>query len=59
MSIYRINLLFIKISSLVFILYACQSAYDVARYGIKMDEEVLMITQKRAYTNPIWYTPER
>ncbi len=33
------------------------TAYDAKRYGVKMSEEVPMITQERAYTSPIWYTP--
>jgi hypothetical protein len=33
------------------------TAYDAKRYGIKMSDEVPMITQERAYTSPIWYTP--
>jgi hypothetical protein len=33
------------------------TAYDAKRYGIKIDPEVPMITQERAYTSPIWYTP--
>ncbi len=33
------------------------TAYDAARYGIEMSDEVPMITQERAYTSPIWYTP--
>lgn len=33
------------------------TAYDAKRYGVKMADEVSMITQERAYTSPIWYTP--
>ncbi|MCZ6831066.1 MAG: DUF3604 domain-containing protein, partial [Gammaproteobacteria bacterium] len=33
------------------------TAYDARRYGIKMGSEVPMVTQERAYTSPIWYTP--
>jgi len=33
------------------------TAYEAARFGITMDPEVPMITQERAYTSPIWYTP--
>jgi hypothetical protein len=33
------------------------TAYEAKRYGITMPKEVLMITQERAYTSPIWYTP--
>ena len=33
------------------------TAYDAMRYGITMPPEVPMITQERAYTSPIWYTP--
>ena len=34
------------------------TAYEAKRYGIKMPSEVPMITQERAYTSPIWYTPK-
>jgi hypothetical protein len=34
-------------------------AYDTKRYGIKMDLEVPMIIQERAYTSPIWYNSEK
>jgi hypothetical protein len=33
------------------------TAYEANRYGITMPPEVPMITQERAYTSPIWYTP--
>jgi hypothetical protein len=33
------------------------TAYEAKRFGIKMAKEVPMITQERAYTSPIWYTP--
>jgi hypothetical protein len=33
------------------------TAYEAKRYGITMPPEVPMVTQERAYTSPIWYTP--
>ena len=33
------------------------TAYDAKRFGDEMPEHVPMITQERAYTSPIWYTP--
>ncbi len=33
------------------------TAYEAQRYGITMAPEVPMVTQERAYTSPIWYTP--
>jgi hypothetical protein len=33
------------------------TAYEAKRYGVTMAPEVPMITQERAYTSPIWYTP--
>lgn len=33
------------------------TAYEAKRFGVTMSEEVPMITQERAYTSPIWYTP--
>ena len=35
------------------------TAYDAKYFGIKMPPEVTMKLQERAYTSPIWYTPER
>jgi hypothetical protein len=34
------------------------SAYDAVRYSTEMGDDVKMITQERAYTSPIWYTPQ-
>ncbi|TFG98324.1 MAG: DUF3604 domain-containing protein, partial [Myxococcales bacterium] len=34
------------------------TAYDAKRLGVKMPPEVPMWSQQRAYTSPIWYTPE-
>jgi hypothetical protein len=33
------------------------TAYEAARFGITLPAEAEMITQERAYTSPIWYTP--
>jgi hypothetical protein len=33
------------------------TAYDALRFGVNMTPNVPMITQERAYTSPIWYTP--
>jgi hypothetical protein len=33
------------------------TAYEAKRYGVQMPSEVSMVTQERAYTSPIWYTP--
>ncbi len=33
------------------------TAYDAVRFKVEMPDEVRMITQERAYTSPIWYTP--
>jgi len=33
------------------------TAYDARAFGLEMSEEVPMVTQDRAYTSPIWYTP--
>ena len=34
------------------------TAYDAVRFDVDMSPEVKLITQERAYTSPIWYTPE-
>lgn len=33
-------------------------AYDIVRYGAKVGEDANLISQERAYSSPIWYTPE-
>ncbi len=33
------------------------TAYDAKYFDVKVGDEVNMITQDRAYTSPIWYTP--
>lgn len=34
------------------------TAYDAVKFNVEMGPDVQMITQDRAYTSPIWYTPE-
>ncbi|MEP1934436.1 MAG: DUF3604 domain-containing protein [Roseibium sp.] len=34
------------------------TAYDAKRFGVAPPEGTVMIHQERAYTSPIWYTPE-
>ena len=34
------------------------TAFDAAFFGVQMPDEVPMVTQERAYTSPIWYTPD-
>jgi hypothetical protein len=33
------------------------TAYEARRFGVDMPDDVPMVTQERAYTSPIWYTP--
>jgi hypothetical protein len=35
------------------------TAYEAKRYALKLPEVVEMVTQERAYTSPIWYTPAK
>jgi hypothetical protein len=34
------------------------TAYDAVRYNLDLPKEVPMKTQERAYSSPIWYTPD-
>ena len=33
------------------------TAYDVLKFNVDVPDDVEMVTQERAYTSPIWYTP--
>ena len=35
------------------------TAYEAKRYGISLKDEIPMVTTERAYTSPIWYSPEK
>lgn len=35
------------------------TAYDTKRFGIEMEKQVPMTVTNRAYTSPIWYSPEK
>ena len=34
-----------------------RTAYEAKRFNVQIPKDVPMITQERAYTSPIWYTP--
>jgi len=34
------------------------TAYEAKRFNVKMPKDAKMVTQERAYTSPIWYTPK-
>jgi len=34
------------------------TAYEAKRFNVKMPKDTKMVTQERAYTSPIWYTPK-
>ena len=34
------------------------TAYEAKRFDLELPDNIPMITQERAYTSPIWYTPE-
>lgn len=35
------------------------TAYDAKRFNLTLAEEIPMVTQERAYTSPIWFTPKQ
>jgi hypothetical protein len=35
------------------------TAYDAKYFGINLPDEVPLVTQERAYTSPIWYSPRQ
>jgi hypothetical protein len=35
------------------------TAYEAVRFGLQLPPDVEMVTQERAYTSPVWYTPAK
>ena len=35
------------------------TCYDAKHFGLKLDPNIPMVAQQRAYTSPIWYTPPK
>jgi hypothetical protein len=35
----------------------CWTAYDRVKFKLDLHQEILLKTQERSYTSPIWYTP--
>ena len=35
------------------------TAYDAVRFGDEMTDNIVMVTQERAYSSSIWHTPEQ
>ena len=35
------------------------TAYDAVKFGLDLPKEIPLKGQERAYTSPIWYTPEK
>ncbi len=35
------------------------TAYDAVKFNLDLPDQIPLVTQERAYTSPIWFTPER